>query len=93
MFIGCDDFWELGEVRIAVALGQIAENLVVGTVLFDDVDYMFDVLAQLSQQGRSRGDSVRLKPLFSATCPVSSSSWDGLGTGRVNNPALANCNV
>ena len=48
MLIRRDEFGELGEVRVAIAGRQIAKDLVVGTVLFDDVDYVLDVLAQLS---------------------------------------------
>jgi hypothetical protein len=55
VFIRRNDFRELGNVRVAIADRQIAEDLVVGTVLFDDVDYMFDVLAQLSQQSPVAG--------------------------------------
>ena len=42
MKVGRDVLAEENDGRVAVALGQVAENLVVGAVLFDDVDDVLD---------------------------------------------------
>ena len=45
VMIGGNRLWKLHPRRIAVALLQIAKNLIVGTVFFLDVDHMFDVVS------------------------------------------------
>ena len=40
--VGRDRLGEQAEVRLAVALGHVAEDLVVGAVLLDDVDDVLD---------------------------------------------------
>ncbi len=42
LVIGRDLFAEQGQARVAVTSRHVTENLVVGSVLFDDVDHIFD---------------------------------------------------
>src|SRR5450432_111591 len=42
MMIGCDLFAEDGQPRVAVALAEIAQDLVVGAILLDDVEHVLN---------------------------------------------------
>ncbi len=46
MEVGGHRVWKLGDGRVAVADFEVAEHLVVGAVLLDDVDHVLDVLVQ-----------------------------------------------
>ncbi len=46
MEVGCVGLAELGDGGIAVADGEIAEHLIVGAVLFDDVDDVLDFVVK-----------------------------------------------
>ena len=53
MEIGRNRLRKHNDRRIAVALFQVAENLVVGAVFFHDIDDVLDLLPQLGEQLRA----------------------------------------
>ena len=56
--VGRDALGEEAQLRVAVALRQVAEDLVVGAVFLDDVDAVFD-RARLGRAGWGSGSPAR----------------------------------
>ena len=72
MLVGCDGFPVHAQRRIAIARFQVAKNLVIGTVLFDDIDDVLDgILACLERKGVAVGRGTdcwrALRPLIAAS--------------------------
>src|SRR5262249_9554442 len=70
MLIGCDGLGKLREIWVSIAGRQIAEQLVIGTVFFDDVDYLLDVFSQCPEyrlllRGQLQVEAVVLRHLAS----------------------------
>ncbi len=42
VLVGSDHFREKAEIRIPVAFGHVPQHLVVGPVLLDDIEHVFD---------------------------------------------------
>ena len=62
--VGGDVLAEDAERRVAVALGQIAEHLVVGAVLLDDIDDVLEDARLADALGHGPGRLVRARGQF-----------------------------
>lgn len=54
VMVGRKGLWEVAEAGVAVALGQVAEHLIVRAILLDHIDYVLEHgrLAQFHRDGR-----------------------------------------
>ena len=90
--VGRDRLRELGDARVAVAALDVAEDLIVGAVLLDDVDHVPDALVQRRASARSSAAVAAARSRCSGRHARSArASSRRAGAGSVRKPALSSC--
>ena len=94
MQVGRRGLRELGERRVAVALREVAEHLIVGAVLLDDVDDVLDVLPQAWRRAaRRRSLGAGAEQAVGDRVRGERGELRGVGTGRMRKPAFSSCRM